>query len=57
MRLHTAETVVDWLEQEGIEVVPWPAHSPDLNPIEHVRDTLKKSVALDMGRINSVADL
>jgi transposase len=32
---HTARRVVTYLENEGIEqLLPWPAHSPDLNPIE-----------------------
>ena len=27
---------MDYLYQEGIEVMDWLARSPDLNPIEHV---------------------
>ena len=31
---HTAKLVENYLQQEGIEVMKWPAQSHDLNPIE-----------------------
>jgi hypothetical protein len=34
--------VVRYLEEVGIRLLPWPANSPDLNPIEHVWDFLGK---------------
>ncbi|GFW12863.1 hypothetical protein TNCV_3885731 [Trichonephila clavipes] len=30
---------------EGIQCIVWPARSPDLNPIENVRDALERQVA------------
>lgn len=35
-KIHTAAKSKEWLEEHGIWVLSHPAHSPDLNPIEHV---------------------
>jgi transposase len=43
-RIHTARTTVDFMQQHGIWVVPFPPYSPDLNPIEHMWYMLKKTV-------------
>lgn len=33
---HTSELAHEFLEKKGIELLPWPSYSPDLNPIENL---------------------
>ncbi|GFV04038.1 transposable element Tcb2 transposase [Trichonephila clavipes] len=44
-RLHRANLVEDFLFEEGIVRMEWPACSPDMNPKEHVWDALGRRVA------------
>lgn len=52
-RPHVARIVMNWLVNEGIDVLPWVPQSPDLNPIEHVWDMLQKRIATHMGNVHN----
>ena len=43
-RCHTACVSVDYLQQQNIDLLPWPARSPDLSPIEHLWYALDRRV-------------
>lgn len=56
-RCHTARVCTDFLQHHNIDVLPWPALSPDMSPIEHLWDELDKRVRRRVPQPESLAQL
>ena len=48
---------MEYFEAMGIEILPWPARSPDLNPIENVWEWLSNEIYKEGNKYNTVNDL
>ena len=51
---HTANLTTQFLANNNVQILPRPFMSPDLNPVEHVRDELDRRV---QGRANAPANV
>ncbi|GFU81388.1 hypothetical protein TNCV_1380561 [Trichonephila clavipes] len=41
------QTVRDFCSKQHMQLLPWPANSPDMSPIEHVWDLVGRRLARD----------
>ena len=55
-RPHVARICRQFLNRNNVNVLPWPAVSPDMNPTEHIRDYLGRKVR-DRGNVHNLRDL
>lgn len=55
--LHTAKIVMSWFQQRNVQLLEWPALSPDLNIIENIWSWLSRMVYADGKQYHSQNDL
>ena len=55
-RPHVARICRQFLNRNNVNVLPWPAVSPDMNPIEHIWDYLGRKVRA-RGNVHNLTDL
>jgi hypothetical protein len=54
---HKAITADRWKEENHVVVLPWPAQSPDLNPIENLWQDLKRRLRLNHNKSKNQTEL
>ncbi|GAB0099100.1 Tc1-like transposase, DDE domain [Sergentomyia squamirostris] len=55
--IHTSRLTKAWLAEKEIELLPWPARSPDLNPIENLWGILANAVYANGRQYANVQEL
>ena len=55
-RPHVARICRQFLNRNNVNVLPWPAVSPDMNPTEHIWDYLRRKVRA-RGNVHNLRNL
>ncbi|GFV61600.1 transposable element Tcb1 transposase [Trichonephila clavipes] len=56
-RPHVAKTVKSYLDSQQVQLLSWPAYSPDMSPIEHMWDIVGGRLARDLRPVVSTDEL
>jgi transposase len=56
-RSHRSRVVTAYLQSEAVTSVSWPAMSPDLNPIKHIRDMLGRRIQARESPVQNIRQL
>ena len=54
---HTNKHTLKWLQGHQIHLLNWPGNSPDLNPIEHIWELVKRRLAKKYRMLSKQANL
>lgn len=55
--VHTSRSTVQWFQDNQVQVLQWPARSPDLNPIENLWGILSRRVYANGKQYQSIIEL
>jgi len=55
--IHASRSTSEWLRENKVETLPWPARSPDINPIENVWGLIVRDIYSDCRQYDNVAQL